>query len=51
LSPGGAPFAHSPKAPAVAVTAPPLLTLTAVCLCLATAALISLRRRNLALPT
>ena len=45
------PFTHSPKAPAVAVTAAPLLSLTAVCIALAAAGLISLRRRDLALPT
>jgi ABC-2 type transport system permease protein len=45
------PFTHSPKAPAVAVTGAPVLALTAVCLALAAVALISLRRRNLALPT
>ncbi|MEU4294061.1 ABC antibiotics transporter [Kribbella sp. NPDC026596] len=44
------PFTHSPKAPAVAVTASPLLALTAVCLGLTAAALIALRRRNLTLP-
>jgi ABC-2 type transport system permease protein len=44
------PFTHSPKAPAAAVTAAPLLALTAVGLGLATAALVSLRRRTLALP-
>jgi putative exporter of polyketide antibiotics len=45
------PFTHSPKAPAAAITAAPMLTLTVVCLALAATALISLRRRNLALPT
>ena len=44
------PFTHSPKAPALAVTAAPLLSLTVVCLGLAAAALVALRRRNLALP-
>jgi ABC-2 type transport system permease protein len=44
------PFTHSPKAPAVAVTAAPLLALAAVCLALATAALLVLRRRDLTLP-
>jgi ABC-2 type transport system permease protein len=45
------PFTHSPKAPAAAITVAPMLTLTVVCLALAATALISLRRRNLALPT
>jgi len=45
------PFTHSPKAPAAAVTAAPLLALAAACLALAAAALVSLRRRDLALPT
>jgi len=44
------PFTHSPKAPAVDVTATPVLALTAVCLGLAASALVALRRRNLALP-
>ena len=44
------PFTHVPKAPAVPVTAAPVLTLTAVVTALALAGLISLRRRNLALP-
>jgi ABC-2 type transport system permease protein len=44
------PFTHSPKAPAASVTAAPLLTLTAVCVGLAAAALVSLRRRTLSLP-
>jgi ABC-2 type transport system permease protein len=45
------PFTHSPKAPAAAVTAAPVLMLTLVCLGLGATALISLRRRDLALPT
>lgn len=45
------PFTHSPKAPALEVTAAPVLALIAVCLGLAATALVSLRRRNLALPT
>jgi ABC-2 type transport system permease protein len=45
------PFTHSPKAPAAAVTAAPMLTLGVVCLGFAATALISLRRRDLALPT
>jgi len=44
------PFTHSPKAPALGVTAAPLLALTAVCLALTVAGLIALRRRDLALP-
>ena len=44
------PFTHSPKAPAVAVTAGPLLGLTAVAAGLALAGLAVLRRRDLALP-
>ena len=45
------PFTHSPKATAAAVTAAPVLLLSVVCLGLAATALISLRRRNLVLPT
>jgi ABC-2 type transport system permease protein len=45
------PFTHSPKAPAAAVTAAPLLALVLVCLVVGVAALLALRRRNLALPT
>jgi ABC-2 type transport system permease protein len=44
------PFTHSPKAPAVDVTASPLLALGAVCVALAVVALAALRRRNLVLP-
>ena len=44
------PFTHSPKAPAVAVTAAPLLALTIIGVGLALAGLATLRRRNLALP-
>jgi ABC-2 type transport system permease protein len=44
------PFTHSPKAPAVAVTAAPLLALTGVGVALALAGLTALRRRNLVLP-
>jgi hypothetical protein len=43
-------FTHSPKASAAAVAAAPMLTLCVVCMGLAATALISLRRRNLALP-
>jgi ABC-2 type transport system permease protein len=45
------PFTHVPKAPAVPVTAAPVLALCAVVAVLAVAGLVSLRRRNLALPT
>jgi ABC-2 type transport system permease protein len=45
------PFTHVPKAPAVPVTAAPVLALAAVVAALTLAALVSLRRRNLALPT
>jgi ABC-2 type transport system permease protein len=45
------PFTHVPKAPAVAVTAAPLLALIAVVAALTLAGVVSLRRRNLALPT
>ena len=44
------PFTHSPKVPAVDVTAAPLLALTAVSVGLALAGLAVLRRRNLVLP-
>lgn len=44
------PFTHSPKAPAAPVTAAPLVALGAVCLGLAAAAVVSLRRRTLSLP-
>ncbi|HEY0645840.1 MAG TPA: ABC antibiotics transporter [Nocardioides sp.] len=44
------PFTHSPKVPAVDVTAAPLLGLTAVALALALGGLTVLRRRNLVLP-
>lgn len=44
------PFTHSPKAPAVDVTATPLLGLMAVVIGLVLAGLMALRRRNLALP-
>lgn len=44
------PFTHSPKAPALDVTATPLVALTAVCLALIATALVALRRRNLVLP-
>jgi len=44
------PFTHLPKAPAVAVTAAPVLALIAVVAALAVTGLVSLRRRNLALP-
>lgn len=44
------PFTHIPKAPAVTVTAGPLLALTGVVAALALTSLASLGRRNLALP-
>lgn len=44
------PFTHSPKAPAVAVTAPSVLALTVVCIGLGAAGLVALRRRDLVLP-
>jgi len=44
------PFTHIPKAPAVAVTAAPVLALIVVVAVLAVTGLVSLRRRNLALP-
>ena len=44
------PFTHSPKAPAATVTAAPVLALLAVSIGLGTAALLALRRRDLALP-
>ena len=44
------PFTHVPKAPAVPVTAGPVLALIAVVAVLAVAGVVSLRRRNLALP-
>jgi ABC-2 type transport system permease protein len=45
------PFTHSPKAPALPVTAPPLLALAGVAVALCAAALATLRRRDLVLPT
>ena len=44
------PFTHSPKVPAVELTAAPLVGLTAVGVALALAGLTVLRRRNLVLP-
>jgi ABC-2 type transport system permease protein len=44
------PFTHSPKAPAVTVTAAPLLVLTIIGVGLALTGLARLRHRNLALP-
>jgi ABC-2 type transport system permease protein len=44
------PFTHSPKSPAAAVTAAPILMLTAVCVGLLAVGLVALRRRNLVLP-
>jgi ABC-2 type transport system permease protein len=45
------PFTHTPKAPAVPVTATPVLTLLAAVAALILVGLLSLRHRNLALPT
>ncbi len=45
------PFTHVPKAPAVPVTAAPVLALTVVVVAFTVTGLVSLRRRNLALPT
>jgi len=44
------PFTHTPKVPAVPFTAAPVLGLIAVVAALTLAGLVSLRRRNLALP-
>jgi ABC-2 type transport system permease protein len=44
------PFTHVPKAPAVPVTAGPLVALLAVVAALAVTGVVALRRRNLALP-
>jgi ABC-2 type transport system permease protein len=44
------PFTHSPQAPAMAVTAGPILALTIVAVGLAVTGLLVLRRRNLTLP-
>ncbi len=44
------PFTHIPRAPAVQVTAAPVLALIAVVAVLALTGLVALRRRNLALP-
>jgi ABC-2 type transport system permease protein len=44
------PFTHVPNAPAVPVSAGPLVVLTLVCVLLAGGAVLVLRRRNLALP-
>jgi ABC-2 type transport system permease protein len=43
-------FTHTPKAPAAAVTATPVVLLVAIAVALAAAAIVSFRRRNLALP-
>jgi ABC-2 type transport system permease protein len=45
------PFTHVPKAPAVPVSAVPVVALVAVVAALTVTGLVSLRRRNLALPT
>jgi ABC-2 type transport system permease protein len=44
------PFTHVPKAPAAAVTAPPLLVLMGGCCALAVVGLLAFRRRDLVLP-
>jgi ABC-2 type transport system permease protein len=44
------PFTHVPKVPAVPVTAVPILALAMVVTALAVTGLVSLRRRDLALP-
>ena len=44
------PFTHVPKAPAVAVTAAPILALAVAVAAFTLAGLVSLRHRNLALP-
>jgi ABC-2 type transport system permease protein len=44
------PFSHVPNAPAVAITAGPLLGLTAACVLLAGVGVLALRRRDLLLP-
>jgi ABC-2 type transport system permease protein len=44
------PFTHTPRAPAVPITAAPLLALTAVVIVFGVAGVVCLRRRNLALP-
>ena len=41
---------HIPKAPATDVTAAPLLVLAGICLALAVAGVVAIRRRNLILP-
>ena len=45
------PFTHIPKAPAAAITAPPVVGLLVISALLAVAGLVAFRRRNLALPT
>jgi ABC-2 type transport system permease protein len=44
------PFSHVPNAPAVAVTAAPLLGLTLTCVLLGAVGVLALRRRDLLLP-
>ncbi len=44
------PFTHIPKAPATDVTAAPLLILASICVALAVAGVVAIRRRNLILP-
>jgi ABC-2 type transport system permease protein len=45
------PFTHIPKAPAAAITAPPVVGLLVIAALLAVAGLVAFRRRSLALPT
>ena len=44
------PFTHIPKAPATDVTAAPVVVLAGICLALAVAGVVAIRRRNLILP-
>jgi ABC-2 type transport system permease protein len=44
------PFTHIPKAPALDVTAAPLIFLASICVALAVAGIVAIRRRNLILP-
>jgi ABC-2 type transport system permease protein len=44
------PFTHIPKAPATDVTAAPLVLLAGICLVLAVAGVVAIRRRNLVFP-
>jgi ABC-2 type transport system permease protein len=44
------PFTHIPKAPALDVTPTPLIVLASICVALAVAGIVAIRRRNLILP-